>query len=316
MADWVAASTIDDFRGIWGKGFGPRAASAATPPPVPPGSTAPARRTRRILDDDEMPEPGRLRDHAGGDAPQVRPWVRFWARGLDNSLLVLAAVLVFSTLGPFNLMSFAALCIGALFAYPFQLWIFGTTIGKAIFGISVETPEGMRPSYAQASARELGVYLKGLALGVPLVSLFTLIASYKRLTSDGTTSWDRAGGLVVRHQRVGVLRWGAWLVVYVGITGWTFALANPARMAQLNALAHPKSSMASISVTRTDPEPSTPPFTAPKPRHKPKLLTLPSSDKPTSQPAIKPKRPATRPAKPQNRPPPSVVFKPEPTPEN
>src|SRR5205814_8929201 len=128
---------------------------------------------------------------------------------------------------------------------------FGTTIGKAILGISVETPTGERPSYGQASARELGVYLKGYALGLPLVAWITHVVAYKHLSSNAITSWDRSAGLVVRHRPAGAARWSAWLVVYLGLTLGTFVLAFPDRAAALGWIGGPQSSIASVSVTRT-----------------------------------------------------------------
>jgi uncharacterized RDD family membrane protein YckC len=312
MLDWVPASTIEDFRGIWGKGFGPRTTATPPLPPLPAPAAPSVRRPGRILEDHEMPDARRLNGEAD---TEPHPWVRFWARGLDNTLLLLVAVFAFSSLGPYDLMLYAVLFVGALFAYPFQLWVFGTTIGKAILGISVETPTGERPSYAQASARELGVYVKGYALGLPIVSFVMHLLAYKGLSNDGTSSWDKANGLVVRHKPAGGARWSAWLVVYGLLSFWTFVLAFPDRAAALGWIGRPQSSIASDGVTRTSPAPTTSPSTVTKPKQKPKLLTLPSG-KPASQPAIKPKTPPTRPPRPQTRPAPSVIFKPEPAPEN
>jgi uncharacterized RDD family membrane protein YckC len=313
----VPAAQVEDFRFIWGKGF---VAPAATPPPIPPAAVTPARPSletrRRLRDDDEDQR----------DPSQVRPWVRYWARSLDNSLVSLAAVLV---VGPLPFLMIAAAFTGALVVIPLQLWMFGTTIGKAVLGVTVEREDGDRPTISQAFGREWLCLLKGLGLGVPVVSLITLVVGYSKLVSEGTTSWDRAAGLVVRHQPTGFLRWaGYWVVsgavsvaVFLGSSGVSLADVRSqgaiAALASLSPRRAPAAPTPSVAITRTDP-PATEPTTRPvakKPKGKPKLLTLPS-DKSGGKLAIKPAAPTTRPARRLDRPAPSVVFKPDPAQES
>jgi uncharacterized RDD family membrane protein YckC len=322
----VPAAQVEDFRQIWGKSF---ARPEATPPPLPaapasqerPGlspAAAPPRpspnRRPRVVDDEEDRR----------DAPQVRPWVRYWARTLDNSIFALA---VLFAVGPFPLIVFAAAFVGMLVGTPLQLWMFGTTIGKAILGVSVEREDGTRPTFGQAFGRESMCLLKGMGLCLPLVSLITLSVGYSRLVADGTTSWDTAAGLVVRHRPTGFLRWmGYWLVsaavavpVFLGTSGMSMADARSQRMMQALASFSPRRAEAtpSVSITRTDvadPEPTTRPV-AVKKKGKPKLLTLPS-DKTSAKSVVKPAPPTTRPVRRLDRPAPSVIFKPDPAPES
>jgi hypothetical protein len=62
---------------------------------------------------------------------------------------------------------------------------------------------GATLTYSAALARSLKVWWRGLAAGVPLVSLFTLITAYQRLKRNQRTSWDAEGGFMVQHGKVG-----------------------------------------------------------------------------------------------------------------
>ena len=53
-----------------------------------------------------------------------------------------------------------------------------------------------------------------------LVLIFTLIHAESVLTRDSITSWDREGGFVVRHEKVGIVRAvcaGAFLVLFYAV---------------------------------------------------------------------------------------------------
>jgi uncharacterized RDD family membrane protein YckC len=178
--------------------------------------------------------------------PQVRPWVRSWARGLDNSIVMAVAYAVYFATGPWQwswwlfLLPYVALPIAALSVYPFQLVLFGRTIGKSYYGIKVLNENGKTPTLTQAMRREWRVLVDGmgiglavlplglilaalarlnqpdlrnrdeaivgslvlfwLAVGIMAIPMFTHFAAYRRLMQDGATSWDRSCDLVVRHR--------------------------------------------------------------------------------------------------------------------
>lgn len=75
----------------------------------------------------------------------------------------------------------------------------GLSLGKWIFGVRV-LRDGEPIGVAAALRREIAIWFRGLAFGIPLVSLFTLISSYNYLTTHRTTSWDKAQGFVVVHR--------------------------------------------------------------------------------------------------------------------
>jgi hypothetical protein len=70
----------------------------------------------------------------------------------------------------------------------------------------VRTSEGGRLTYASALSRSLDVWFRGFGMGIPLVSLFTLIIAHGKLTKTGVTSWDRDRGLQVTHSYIGPWR--------------------------------------------------------------------------------------------------------------
>ncbi len=158
--------------------------------------------------------------------PQVRPWIRYWARTLD---FVLFSVLLGSILGvvypDFLEIPDAYFGMIALVAYvffePVMLATFGTTPLKALFRVRIRNHDGSRLSYPTALVRTLKVWLRGLGLGIPLISLFTHISSYNRLTNKGITSWDAEGGFVVSHKDVA---WWRWLIMLVSIAGFIYLM--------------------------------------------------------------------------------------------
>lgn len=45
-----------------------------------------------------------------------------------------------------------------------------------------------------------------MGIGFPIATLITLLIAYKKLTEEGITTWDRKGGFVVSHKKIGALR--------------------------------------------------------------------------------------------------------------
>ena len=154
--------------------------------------------------------------HAGA---QVRPWVRYWARYMDVILWsflvgVLLAILSIELNG--RLAEFVAgLVILASWIPVEALFLsrFGTTPGKALLRVRIQTEAGGRPDFRTALDRSFQAWLLGMGAGV--VTLFTLILSYRRLRREGRAPWDQASGLVVRHEPVGPWRVAAALLCWL-----------------------------------------------------------------------------------------------------
>lgn len=154
--------------------------------------------------------------HAGA---QVRPWVRYWARYTDFMLWSFFVGL-FLAFTPIELNGRLAEFIAGLLILaswiPIEALLLsqsGTTPGKALLRVRVETEAGGRPDFRTALERSAQVWLVGMGAGV--VTLFTLIISYRRLREEGRAPWDRASGLVVRHEPVGPWRTAAALLCWL-----------------------------------------------------------------------------------------------------
>lgn len=165
--------------------------------------------------------------------PQVRPWIRFWARTFDTLVFGVVLGILLGLLWPealdiadsiFNIV--LLLVISFVAATSFAL--FGTTPGKAIFRVSVRNADGTKLSFGKALVRELKVLLRGLGLGIPLVSLITQIVCYSRLSGNGDTSWDRDANLTVSHQAIPAWRWFLIVLViggFITLISWGASVA-------------------------------------------------------------------------------------------
>jgi len=165
------------------------------------------------------------------DVPQQRPWVRLWARSIDELLLWLGSSYFVATMMPWppTLVMALSFLLAVILIEPLFLSVFGTTPGKWLMGISIRADDGRRPSIFDGVIRFLSVKFRGeglifLVLLVPLAYMLGLLAyfppvglralvflvcaplAYQRLMQRGTTSWDEYGALSVRHQRVGAAR--------------------------------------------------------------------------------------------------------------
>ncbi len=158
--------------------------------------------------------------------PQVRPWVRYWARQIDNYLFCFLAGLILAfAYPPATQMNFILLGILLLFVYnffePAMFAVLGTTPGKALLKVRVRNQDDSKLSYSEAMNRMMLVYLRGQGLGIPIVTLLTQRDAYYRLMKEGTTSWDENANIDVSHQKIGVLR----IVLVVLIVGAMITLS-------------------------------------------------------------------------------------------
>lgn len=206
---WVAAGSIAGFR---------QAAGMTENPPA--DAVAETHGGEGDLSPAALPLPVATLDYAsavdGAFAPH--PWVRFFARGVDLTVFTMTLMAVLLVLGfnPPLLFLFTPILWQVIEAW--MLSSFGTTPGKAMMGVSVETVAGEKPTYGQALARAFSVWVFGQGLGIPGVSLITSILSYNRLTTEGTTTWDRNNNLRVRHAPCGV-----WRVIGSLFLAWAYS---------------------------------------------------------------------------------------------
>ena len=155
-------------------------------------------------------------------APTVRPWVRFFARQMD--IMIFTSVLVFFleaiSLGYPNIFLGVNDMFSGVIAILFDmlilfLWVFveavflstfGATPGKWLLRVTVRDSEGKKLTFLRALRRSFLVWLKGLGIGIPILTAITPIFAYNRLIKRGITSWDRDCHTTVSHQRIGIIR--------------------------------------------------------------------------------------------------------------
>jgi len=130
------------------------------------------------------------------------PWSRYWARTVDFCLWLIPAEIILYLVLPASVWNFLQRDEARFFDHfasvPIVLLLdalcmarFGQTPGKALLGIRLTNSDGTRLNFAKAIRRDLSLFVRGLGLGIPLFSLFTLIWSFMKVNGGDQTSWDR-----------------------------------------------------------------------------------------------------------------------------
>jgi uncharacterized RDD family membrane protein YckC len=150
------------------------------------------------------------------------PWRRFWARLLDLLLGSVVIGLIVGALRPsweaehgalLNLLAIP----GALLIDSLVYTAFGTTPAKAIAGIGViNESSGDRLPFRVYFKRNFEVYLFGLGLGLPIISLITLIVSYRKVARGELSSWDLYAESKVNARSRSRVR--TWIVAAIYLT--------------------------------------------------------------------------------------------------
>jgi uncharacterized RDD family membrane protein YckC len=165
-------------------------------------------------------EKAMVTDQQGWITEPVAPWRRYGARALD---IIVNGGIGFTLFGfGFGLIApqsaeqffsifegpagrFIDLFVTILAAGFFNAIVMGTTgstLGKAIFGIKVLMPDQARLGFLACLARETKVWVFGMGLGLPFVSLFTMIMGYNTVAHKKEASWDK-GQYVVFYRPSG-----------------------------------------------------------------------------------------------------------------
>lgn len=191
-------------------------------------------------DDDAVPDlPKQPTLAPGGQNPavapsfirRVHPFTRFWARMFD-CMLVMTLVYFFvdtsflmpkenesmadwlvryqEQIASEEAMAIASTIVRAFVGWHFleaaMLYLWGTTPGKAIFGIRVRSLEGERPSPFRALGRSLYVYLMGVGFYLFPFMLIGMTFSFFRLMATGQCLWDQHLKLESSAERLSPVR--------------------------------------------------------------------------------------------------------------
>ncbi len=136
----------------------------------------------------------------GDELAQVySPWRRFFARSLDMFIYSLVWLSVLALLFHTNLMTrsiwgnildIIVMLVLMLFIEPLLLRVFGTTAGKAVFGLKIRSADGSILSYDEGIQRTWGVIRYGIGFGIPFYNLYRMWKSYKACSDKETLPWD------------------------------------------------------------------------------------------------------------------------------
>lgn len=155
--------------------------------------------------------------HAWTPTP-AHPWRRYFARIVDTSINAASFFFCFGfalvLISPDAANSFFTLFSGrggaifdlimttfvATFITAALIGFSAGSIGKWLFGIRITDKQNRPIGYKLALKREMMVWLRGMALGIPIIALFTLISAYKKLKKDGATTWDEQLDCVVTYR--------------------------------------------------------------------------------------------------------------------
>lgn len=153
------------------------------------------------------------------EAETLRPaaglWSRFWARNFDLMIFGVVVRLALAPVFPdiFWATSFWGGLIEAILWLPLALVLdalvmasFGTTPGKALWGLSVRSATGARLSLPAIVKRNFGFWLYGFGAGIPLLGIVTLALNYWQGRKGLPARWDRGAGHQVRQKPIGWLR--------------------------------------------------------------------------------------------------------------
>lgn len=164
--------------------------------------------------------------------PLICPWRRFFARNLDLMLCTIlplaAAALLFRPNYQPQGFGFTVIrtlvTLAALFvAEPLLLHFWGTTPGKWLLGLSVESESGGRLSLGEAWGRTTGLICYGLGFYLPLVSLVTCAVSYQKHSSGRPLSWEAGSELRLRDRgrAAGVAGYICLCALLFFVAAWT-----------------------------------------------------------------------------------------------
>lgn len=172
------------------------------------------------------------------DYPATNRWARFFARIFDvwweTLLVVFLSAYILSRysagfIGFIN--SPGASQIYSIICMPFALILdailyraLGNTPGKALLGIKVMTSEGNSLSFVQYLMRNLSIWVKGFAFGLPLINLITMASQSSRLGKGQEASYDESAGYTVRSKSNSWVRKSAFSVAFLCLFGFMAVL--------------------------------------------------------------------------------------------
>ncbi|AMP37388.1 RDD family protein [Ralstonia solanacearum] len=198
MARWTPLGEVDVLQGV----------CHAVPPPLP------------------TPEvPAVLSDTLAS------PWRRFFARIFDVWWELLTVSFAISwvlstssssfvawTQDPVSSQLFTIACLPVAMLLDALVYrVFGNTPGKALLKVKVRSVRGETLTFGAYVRRNFGLWVKGLALGIPFVNLFTMAAQRSRIKRHEPASYDEGTDYRVLSRPIGAASYITFAVLFFGL---------------------------------------------------------------------------------------------------
>ncbi len=141
----------------------------------------------------------------------VSPWLRFFARKYDYFIFSVFFSFFLFFFPPYVVRNQVLLSLLIIFIWVFVeagfLSFFGTTPGKWIFNLKIRNFKGEKLSFSDSLTRSFLVWLKGIALGLPIISIIAMYISGNKLKKEGITDWDyKVGSLILQEKKLSVFK--------------------------------------------------------------------------------------------------------------
>lgn len=164
------------------------------------------------------------------DRRDVHPWIRYWARVIDNVTLVMVIgylIILFVPSRFYSAIFGASYVGGIIFAIVrYFIWSFfealfisklGYTPGKWLLNIRVLKNDGTNLSYKQALERVFMVMLLGEGMFFSIIGIVMNLLSFTTLNKNGVTKWDEKLEVSVTHKEIQPVRIVIAVVFIIGV---------------------------------------------------------------------------------------------------
>jgi hypothetical protein len=155
------------------------------------------------------------------DVKKIRPWVRFWARMIDITVVSVFIGLFVGILLPhgpgWELFSIFIRIISAILLEAYLLSTWGMTLGKSLLQVYVRNQQGRRLNFSQAMKRCISAWAWGLGFGIPIASLIFALLSYEYIKETGVTKWDIESCTLVSYKKIGIPRIAVVVSLFIGL---------------------------------------------------------------------------------------------------
>jgi len=169
----------------------------------------------------------------------TRPWLRYLARYIDTTMYGVIILMIFISSGV--ILGFLGKDISFLTTVPKILFSalniilliiiealvlshYSTTLGKKFLKINIQKKDQENITLNDAFMRTIKVWFFGLGLGIPLVTFFTQINAYGKLSDNGITRWDKEENFIITHNTVAT--WRIVVATVVAMGAFAFYLAG------------------------------------------------------------------------------------------